>query len=356
MGKALKIAEIDEAGQLDLALDLLALARAFDTAVEEEHGVFGIGIAGILARLPGDIAFLVALPEVSAGRAVVLGFELPLAVVALVTSQRCNVLGHVFLHFAQLKQRSCMAGTSAALAKSGCASGVPFAGNRLQGAKRPKMGGSRCEARRGRSPKPELSAGCAGATGSSGSMEASFLGLPDDLEFIGGFEFCSFAEGVAACEEGMFEVHECRSRFRRGFGLPEEAREDDFENVSGLGVDAIEKVFEEFEVFAVEVSGHGCSRFLCRFRGPFNTRDIAPAALLSGWMGSRCAVFTVICVRIIAQAHAMAGVPSIIVDTAIYKVPCSLLSSNMLRKDRLHISDRSACAGLACLGPPEAGS
>jgi hypothetical protein len=54
-----------------------------------------------------------------------LGFELPLAVVTLVVSQRCDVLGHAFLHFAQLKQRSCMAGTSAALAKSGCASGVP---------------------------------------------------------------------------------------------------------------------------------------------------------------------------------------------------------------------------------------
>lgn len=40
-------------------------------------------------------------------------------------------------------------------ASSGCASGVgAFAGNRLQGAKRPKLGGRRSEARRGRSPKP----------------------------------------------------------------------------------------------------------------------------------------------------------------------------------------------------------
>lgn len=40
-------------------------------------------------------------------------------------------------------------------ASSGCASGVgAFAGNRLQGAKRPKLGGRRSEARRGQSPKP----------------------------------------------------------------------------------------------------------------------------------------------------------------------------------------------------------
>ena len=118
------------------------------------------------------------------------------------------------------------------------------------------MGGSRYEARRGRSPKPgfflrrraaawEVLPAPACAPGSCQiarrSMEVSFLRSADDLDFMAGVEARGFANGIPADEEGMFQICERLARFCRGFGLPDQARKDGFEDVGGLRIDAVER-------------------------------------------------------------------------------------------------------------------
>ena len=90
---------------------------------------------------------------------------------------------------------------------------------------------------------------------------------------MAGVEARGFANGIPADEEGMFQICERLARFCRGFGLPDQARKDGFEDVGGLRINAVKKVIEEFEVFVIEC------RATIKVRLSVNQGETAPCAV-----------------------------------------------------------------------------